>query len=156
MAFTTFQVLTAAAVAVLFAAHHAGSAATREIILNAGAPGAKVIGPALDRAPAGSVVRLRKGVYREIVEITRPVSLIGDEGTVIDPAEPFRGEWKPAPEFGPGVYTAAVERAPAAPAFTAGDQLAGGPSTVNRDASPKRGAAWQPVVVNGRVCHQCR
>ena len=54
---------------------------------------------------------------------------------------------------GPG---ASVERAPAATAFTAGDQLAGGPSTVNRDASPKLGAAWQPVVVNGRICHQCR
>ena len=54
---------------------------------------------------------------------------------------------------GPGE---SVERAPAAPAFSVGDQLAGGPSTVNRDASPKRGAAWQPVVINGRVCHQCR
>jgi hypothetical protein len=49
-----------------------------------------------------------------------------------------------------------VERAPAAPAFSVGDQLAGGPSTMNRDASPKLGAAWQPVVINGSVCHQCR
>jgi hypothetical protein len=54
---------------------------------------------------------------------------------------------------GPGE---SVERAPAAPAFSVGDQLAGGPSTVNRDTSPNLGAAWQPVVVNGRVCHQCR
>lgn len=51
---------------------------------------------------------------------------------------------------------ARVERAPAAPAFSVGDQLAGGPSSVNRDAYPKDGAAWQPIVVNGSACHQCR
>ncbi|MEO8424425.1 MAG: hypothetical protein ABI595_11035 [Actinomycetota bacterium] len=49
-----------------------------------------------------------------------------------------------------------VERAPAAPAFSVGDQLAGGPSIVNRDASPNAGTAWQPVVINGTACHQCR
>ena len=49
-----------------------------------------------------------------------------------------------------------VERAPAAPAFSVGDQLAGGPTTVNRDASPGDGTAWQPIVVNGSACHQCR
>jgi hypothetical protein len=48
-----------------------------------------------------------------------------------------------------------VERAPAS-SFVVGDQLAGGPSTVNRDASPNEGAAWQPIVVNGSACHQCR
>lgn len=48
-----------------------------------------------------------------------------------------------------------VDRAPAAPAFSVGDQLAGGPTTVNRDASP-HGTAWQPIVVNGTACHQCR
>jgi hypothetical protein len=46
-------------------------------------------------------------------------------------------------------------RAPAAPAFSVGDQLAGGPTTVTRDASPQ-GTAWQPIVVNGSACHQCR
>ncbi len=48
-----------------------------------------------------------------------------------------------------------VERAPASPAFTVGDQLAGGPTTVNGDAPPQ-GTAWQPIVVNGSACHQCR
>lgn len=51
---------------------------------------------------------------------------------------------------------ASVERAPAAPAFSVGDQLAGGPSTVNRDASPNDRTAWQPIVINGVACHQCR
>ncbi|MGZ5212845.1 MAG: hypothetical protein ACXWEJ_04805 [Actinomycetota bacterium] len=49
-----------------------------------------------------------------------------------------------------------VDRAPAAATFTVGDQLAGGPATVNRDASPNDQAAWQPIVVNGSACHQCR
>jgi hypothetical protein len=49
-----------------------------------------------------------------------------------------------------------VERAPAAPAFSLGDQLAGGPTTVHRDASPGEGTAWQPIVINGSACHQCR
>ena len=48
-----------------------------------------------------------------------------------------------------------VQRAPAAPAWPAGEAGAGGPSTVNRDATP-RGTAWQPIVVNDVVCHQCR
>ena len=48
-----------------------------------------------------------------------------------------------------------VERAPA-PAFSVGDQLAGGPATVDRGASPADGAVWQPIVVNGSACHQCR
>jgi hypothetical protein len=49
-----------------------------------------------------------------------------------------------------------VERAPAAPAFSLGDQLAGGPTTVHRDASPGHGMAWRPIVINGSECHQCR
>ena len=51
---------------------------------------------------------------------------------------------------------ASVERAPAAPAFSVGDQLAGGPTTVNRDATPNDRTAWQPIVINGVACHQCR
>ena len=48
-----------------------------------------------------------------------------------------------------------VDRAPAAPAFAVGEPGAGGPSALNRDATPK-GTAWQPIVINGSVCHQCR
>jgi hypothetical protein len=50
---------------------------------------------------------------------------------------------------------ASVNQAPAAPTFPVGEPGAGGPSTVNRDATPN-GTAWQPIVVNGSVCHQCR
>ena len=48
-----------------------------------------------------------------------------------------------------------VQRAPAAPTWPVGEAGAGGPSTVNRDATPK-GTAWQPIVVNDSICHQCR
>jgi hypothetical protein len=55
--------------------------------------------------------------------------------------------------IGPGKT---VDRAPAAPAFTAGDQVAGGPSTVHRGATPGDATVWHPIMVNGSVCHQCR
>ena len=96
------------------AGRRTGSPARGEIVVSPGPAGSPVIGPALEAASPGSVIRLRKGVYREIIAITKPVSLIGDEGAVIDPSEPFGARWEPAPEFGHGVYKATVERAPAA------------------------------------------
>ena len=50
---------------------------------------------------------------------------------------------------------ASVQRAPAAPTWPVGEAGAGGPSTVNRDATP-RGTALQPIVIGDSVCHQCR
>jgi hypothetical protein len=49
-----------------------------------------------------------------------------------------------------------VDRAPATTAFAVGDQLAGGPNTVSRDALGNDGTGWQPIVINGSACHQCR
>jgi hypothetical protein len=51
---------------------------------------------------------------------------------------------------------ASVERAPAVPAFSVSDQLAGGVATVTRDAYPNDETAWQPIVIDGSACHQCR
>jgi hypothetical protein len=48
-----------------------------------------------------------------------------------------------------------VKQAPAAPTFRVGEQGAGEPSRVNRDATP-RGTVWQPIVIGDSVCHQCR
>jgi hypothetical protein len=89
------------------------SPAQREIVLGPSPNGSPVIGPALAAARPGSVIRLRKGVYRELVSITKPISLIGDEGAVIDPSEPMRPKWEAAKAFGSGVYRAAIDRAPA-------------------------------------------
>ncbi len=101
---------TQAAVLLLFASFSLRG----EIVLSPRSGGEAVIGPALDRAPSGSVIRLRKGIYREIITITKQVSLLGDEGAIVDPSEPFRSKWEPAGTYGAGVYRAAVDRTPTA------------------------------------------
>jgi hypothetical protein len=88
-------------------------AASREIVITPDPSGKPVIEAALNDAGPGSVIRLRKGVYREFVTIAKPVSLVGDEGAVIDPSEAFRVKWQAAPEYGEGVFRAAADRAPA-------------------------------------------
>jgi hypothetical protein len=89
------------------------SATPREIVLNPSPTGQPVIGPALNAALPGSVIHLQRGVYHEIVTISKPVSLVGEEGAVIDASEPFRAKWEPVGSFGGGVYRARVDRAPA-------------------------------------------
>lgn len=88
------------------------AAADPEIVVNPGATGEPVIQAAVDRAPSGSVIRLRKGLYRETVVIAKPLSIIGEEGVIIDPSEPFQAKWEAAVSYGAGVYRAAVDRAP--------------------------------------------
>ncbi|MDH7570608.1 MAG: hypothetical protein QHJ73_13585, partial [Armatimonadota bacterium] len=88
----------------------AGSAG--EIVVRPDAGGRPVIGPALERAQPGDVIRLQKGVYRERITLTKGVSLVGEEGAVLDPSEPFRPQWRVAPELGKGVYRAEVAQRP--------------------------------------------
>jgi len=85
----------------------------REIILTPSSTGEPVIGPALNAAHPGSVIHLQKGVYHEIVVVNKPVSLVGEEGAIIDPSEPLRAKWEPSVSSGGGVYRARVDRAPA-------------------------------------------
>src|SRR5882762_4150657 len=66
--------------------------------------GQPVIGQAVSEAHAGCTIRLRRGLYREIVTIAKPVSLMGEEGTVLDPSEPLAAKWESAEAFGIGVY----------------------------------------------------
>jgi hypothetical protein len=134
---------TPAAVLLLFASFSLRG----EIVLSPRPDGAAVIGPALDAAPPGSVIRLQKGIYREIVTIRKPVSLRGDEGAIVDPSLPFRSKWEPAGTFGPGVYRATVDRAPAA-LFLDGQVLA--------QVDPRRREAlrdgpwhWKRLVASG-------
>ncbi len=89
------------------------SGSRREIVLSLSLTNQPVIGAALKVAPPGSVIHLQKGVYREIVTITKPVSLVGEEGAIIDPSELFQAKWEPAASFGSGVYRVVVSRAPA-------------------------------------------
>jgi hypothetical protein len=59
------------------------------------------------------VLRLQKGIYHEILTIDKPVTLIGEEGSILDPSEPFPAKWEPAAFFGNGVYRADVDGPPA-------------------------------------------
>ena len=68
----------------------------REVVLNPSPTGQPVIGPALNAALPGCVIHLRKGVYRKVVAINRPVSLVEEEGAIIDPSEPLPVKWEPA------------------------------------------------------------
>jgi parallel beta helix pectate lyase-like protein len=84
----------------------------REITLSPSLTGAPVIAPALAGTAPGSTLRLRKGVYRETVTISKPVSLVGEAGAVLDPSEPYRPPWQPVPALGKGVFRALSERRP--------------------------------------------
>ncbi|MBN8215473.1 MAG: hypothetical protein J0L75_02475 [Spirochaetes bacterium] len=80
-----------------------GAAGTRE------APLARVQ-EGLDRATAGTTVRLLPGVYRERVVFKQggvvnfPVTLEGEPGAILDASDPMSLDWAAADEIGPGVY----------------------------------------------------
>jgi hypothetical protein len=90
----------------------AGVAAAREIGVSPDPAGGPVLARAIEGAAPGDVIRVGKGVYRETVTIDKAVALVGEEGAVIDPSEPFRPTWEPAEALGKGVYRARVERRP--------------------------------------------
>jgi hypothetical protein len=89
-----------------------GLAAAREIVVSPDPAGRPVLAQAIKGAAPGDVIRVGKGVYRETVTIETPLSLVGDEGAVIDPSQPFQPDWEPAEALGKGVYRARVERRP--------------------------------------------
>ena len=90
----------------------AAAAHGREVTVTPGAPGEPVLGRAVEAAEPGDVIHLRKGVYRETITITKSVSVVGEEGTVLDPSQPLHPDWGPAEDMGKGVYRAPVERHP--------------------------------------------
>lgn len=87
-------------------------AQANEIRVQPAADGPAVIGPAIRTAPAGSVIRLAPGVYREYVQVERAITLEGEPGAVVDPSQPFDAAWEPAPDVGAGVYRAEVSQVP--------------------------------------------
>ncbi|HYE20644.1 MAG TPA: right-handed parallel beta-helix repeat-containing protein [Tepidisphaeraceae bacterium] len=74
------------------------------------APGA--VAKALAAAAPGDTLRLVPGTYAETVTINKPVTLLGGPGVVLDPSVPFKPDWKPAADIGPGVFRAAVKQRP--------------------------------------------
>ena len=90
----------------------AAAAHGREIAVMPGALGEPALGRAIEAAAPGDVIHVRKGVYRETVTITKPLTIVGEEGAVLDPSQPFRPDWLPAEEVGKGVYRAPADRRP--------------------------------------------
>ena len=89
-----------------------GVTAAGEIVVRSDLTGGPVLAEAIKAAAAGDVIRLGKGIYRETVTINKAVSLVGDEGAVIDPSQPLQARWERAEAIGKGVYRATMERRP--------------------------------------------
>ena len=62
-----------------------------------------VLAAAIDAAADGDTLRIARGVYRETITLRKRLHLVGEEGAILDPSQPFPGRWQPAPEVGPGV-----------------------------------------------------
>ncbi|HWI56004.1 MAG TPA: hypothetical protein VNZ22_02170, partial [Bacillota bacterium] len=90
-----------------------------ELIVTPAAAGEPVIAKAIQSAREGDTVRIKKGVYRETIVLSKRLELVGEAGAVVDPSEPFQAAWQPATEIGPGVYRASSPRKPASLFFEA-------------------------------------
>src|SRR5882762_7445166 len=64
------------------------------IVVRPSNTGQAVIGPTVNGAHSGCTIRLRKGTYKEIITITKSVSLIGEEGATLDPSEALSAKWE--------------------------------------------------------------
>jgi hypothetical protein len=130
----------------LFAATGFGGA--EEIRLHPSPDGAPVIAPALEAAAPGATIRLSAGAYREPVNVTKPVTIVGDDGAVIDLEEELILEWQAAPALGQGVYRATVGRRPVA-IFIDGKSVA--QLNDQRPEPAEEGGAWfwKYVIVSG-------
>jgi hypothetical protein len=90
----------------------AGLTFAREIKVEPSPSGEPVLARAITAADDGDTICVSKGVYRETIALSKSVQLVGEEGAILDPSQPFAGPWQPVPELGPGVYRAPVERKP--------------------------------------------
>ena len=73
-----------------------------EISVQPDATGMPVLAAAMKAADPGDVILLRAGVYRESIIITKPISLVGEAGAVLDPSQPLSPRWEPAEAIGQG------------------------------------------------------
>lgn len=75
-------------------------------------PGEAALATAIASALPGDTIHVGKGTYRESITIGQPISVIGEQGAVLDPSAPLVAAWQPAPALGAGVYRAAVKERP--------------------------------------------
>jgi len=119
-----------------------------DIILRPSANGSPVITAALEAAKPGETIRLQKGLYPEYLTITKPVTLIGEKGAVIDVSKPINLPWTPANDIGPGVYRAQVSERPAA-LFIDGKTLAQIDPTRDETTDQKGRFYWKTIMTKG-------
>lgn len=67
---------------------------------------------AIAAAGDGDVIQLLPGRYREPIVIEKSLTLAASPGAVLDPSEPLRTDWAPAPEVGAGVWKASLASKP--------------------------------------------
>jgi len=72
----------------------------------------KTIGEALEKARPGDTLLLGAGIYYERVIIHKPVTIQGEQGTILDGSLAFEGEWKAADDELPGVYVLPMKHRP--------------------------------------------
>jgi Right handed beta helix region len=82
------------------------------IVVSPRTDGKAAIAPALEEARPGCTIRLRSGLYKEIITISKPISLAGEAGVVLDPSGPLTAKWVRAEGYGNGVYRETAEQAP--------------------------------------------
>jgi hypothetical protein len=90
----------------------ADSGGVSQIVVSPNADDTPAIAAALADVKPGGLIRLTPGTYRESVTVAKPVTMVAEEGAVIDPAELFLAPWQPASDLGKGVYRAPVEQRP--------------------------------------------
>lgn len=83
-----------------------------ELIVLPGVAEGAVIGKAIQSARDGDTVRVKKGIYRETLVLSKRLELVGEAGAVVDPSEHFEAAWQPAREIGPGIYRTSSPRKP--------------------------------------------
>lgn len=94
------------------------NAATLVVDRNPGRARFQTIQSAMDQAQPGDTIKVGAGIYRERIRFksggkaNAPLTLSGDPGAIIDGSSDVRLDWQPRPEFGPGVYRAALDFAP--------------------------------------------
>jgi hypothetical protein len=104
-----------------------------------------VLARAVAAARPGDTLRVKAGVYRESITISTRIAIVGEPGATLDPSEPLRVPWREAPDIGPGVFRAALERKPAT-LFLGGRILA--------ELDERRGAgegpwSWKTLLASG-------
>lgn len=73
-------------------------------------PGPGVLEAAIEKAQAGDVLTLAPGIWRAHAELTKPLTLKGSPGTVLDGSEPFSAPW--TPEGDSGIYVTSLKKRP--------------------------------------------